>query len=90
MKFTATIEKLYEGHGKLRAIGTVEIDGKLTVHNVRVVGFEDTGLSVYMPSRRDFYGDFVELVDLSNDEDKRLFSAAVLRAYNEAINADSE
>lgn len=90
MNFKVTIEKLYEGHGKLRAIGTVEIDGRLTVHNVRVVGFEDTGLSAYMPSRRDFHGDFVELVELPGDEDKRLFSAAVLRAYNEAITADSE
>lgn len=90
MNFKVTFEKVYNDHGKLRAIGTVEIDGHITVHNVRVVGFEDTGFSAYMPSRRDFHGDFVELVELNRDEDRRSFSAAVLQAYREHLASDAE
>ena len=84
MEFTAEIKKLFSGPDKLRAVCSVVLDDCFLVKNVRVVEGEK-GLFVSLPSRRNVKGEWVEHCFPMTKELRAKLSAAVLEAYEAAV-----
>ena len=80
MEFKAEIKKTFTGPDKLRAV----LDDCFLVKNVRVVEGEK-GLFVSLPSRRNVKGEWVEHCFPMTKELRAKLSAAVLEAYEAAV-----
>ena len=86
MEFKAEIKKTFTGPDKLRAVCSVVLDDCFLVKNVRVVEGEK-GLFVSLPSRRNVKGEWVEHCFPMTKELRAKLSAAVLEAYEAAVQA---
>ena len=84
MEFKAEIKKTFTGPDKLRAVCSVILDDCFLVKNVRVVEGEK-GLFVSLPSRRNVKGEWVEHCFPMTKELRAKLSAAVLEAYEAAV-----
>ena len=84
MEFKAEIKKTFTGPDKLRAVCSVVLDDCFLVKNVRVVEGEK-GLFVSRPSRRNVKGEWVEHCFPMTKELRAKLSAAVLEAYEAAV-----
>ena len=84
MEFKAEIKKTFTGPDKLRAVCSVVLDDCFLVKNVRVVEGEK-GLFVSLPSRRNVKGEWVEHCFPMTKELRAKLSAAVLEAYEAAV-----
>ena len=84
MEFKAEIKKTFTGPDKLRAVCSVVLDDCFLVKNVRVVEGEK-GLFVSLPSRRNVRGEWVEHCFPMTKELRAKLSAAVLEAYEAAV-----
>ena len=84
MEFKAEIKKTFTGPDKLRAVCSVVLDDCFLVKNVRVVEGEK-GLFVSLPSRRNVKGEWVEHCFPMTKELRAKLSAAVLEAYEVAV-----
>ena len=84
MEFRAEIKRTLTGPDKLRAVCSVVLDDCFLVKNVRVVEGEK-GLFVSLPSRRNVKGEFVEHCFPMTKELRAKLSAAVLEAYEAAV-----
>ena len=76
-------KKFYRAH-QLRAVCSVVLDDCFLVKNVRVVEGEK-GLFVSLPSRRNVKGEWVEHCFPMTKELRAKLSAAVLEAYEAAV-----
>ena len=83
-EFKAEIKKIFTGPDKLRAVSSVDRDDSCLVKNVRVVEGEK-GLFVSLPSRRNVKGEWVEHCFPMTKELRAKLSAAVLEAYEAAV-----
>ena len=84
MEFKAGNKKPFSVPDKLRAVCSVFLDECFLVKNVRVVGGEK-GLFVSRPSRRNVKGEWVEHCFPMTKELRAKLSAAVLEAYEAAV-----
>lgn len=84
MEFTAEIKKRFDGPDKLRAVCSIILDNCFLVKNVRVVEGEK-GLFVSLPSRRNVKGEWTEQCFPMTKELREKLSAAVLEAYEAAV-----
>ena len=84
MEFKAEIKKTFTGPDKLRAVCSVVLDDCFLVKNVRV-GEGEKGLFVSLPSRRNVKGEWVEHCFPMTKELRATLSAAVLEAYEAAV-----
>ncbi len=83
MKVTdVKIRKLFS-EGRLKAIVSVTIDGKLAVHDLKVI--DNTHLFVAFPSRKDENGMFRDIVHPTDTQSRILIEGAVLKEYAKAI-----
>ena len=80
----AEIKKTFTGPDKLRAVCSVILNDCFLVKNVRVVEGEK-GLFVSLPSRRNVKGEWVEHCFPMTKELRAKLSAAVLEAYEAAV-----
>ena len=70
--------------GKLKAIASVTFDDEFVVHDIKVIEGEK-GLFVSLPSRRNVKGEWVEHCFPMTKELRAKLSAAVLEAYEAAV-----
>ena len=81
IKFRKSLES-----GNLKAIASLTIDGCIAVHELKVI--ETDHLFVAMPSRKDEYGNYHDIVHPINENARNLIESAVLAAYR--IYAESQ
>ena len=70
----------------LKAIASLTIDGCIAIHELKVI--ETDHLFVAMPSRKDEFGNFRDIVHPINEIARNLIESAVLAAYR--IYAESQ
>lgn len=81
IKFKKSLE-----NGKLKAIASLTIDGCIAIHELKVI--ETDHLFVAMPSRKDEFGNYHDIVHPINENARNLIESAVLAAYR--IYAESQ
>lgn len=75
--------------GKMKAIVSVTLNDAFVVHDVKVVEGQ-SGLFVAMPSKRMPDGEFKDIAHPISQEARRIIQEAVLRAFEEAEQAQLE
>lgn len=72
--------------GNLKAIASLTIDGCIAIHELKVI--QTDHLFVAMPSRKDEFGNYHDIVHPINENARNLIENAVLAAYR--IYAESQ
>ena len=81
--------KLFD-EGPMKAIVSVTFDGQLAVHDIKVINARDKYFIV-MPSRKNPDDTYRDIVHPINSQFRVALEAAVIDAYNEALeNAENE
>ena len=65
--------------GNLKAIASLTIDGCIAIHELKVI--ETDHLFVAMPSRKDEFGAYYDIVHPINENARNLIESAVRSAY---------
>lgn len=90
MKVTdVRVRKLSNDDGKMKAIVSLTIDEDFVVHDIRVVEGQN-GLFVAMPSRKTPSGEFRDVAHPITTEARAAIQDAVLKAYEEALQAQEQ
>ena len=79
------VRKLFD-EGPMRAIVSVTFDGQLAVHDIKVINARDKYFIV-MPSRKNPDDTYRDIVHPINSQFRIALEAAVIDAYNEALEA---
>ena len=83
------VRKLFD-EGPMKAIVSVTLDGQLAVHDIKVINARDKYFIV-MPSRKNPDDTYRDIVHPINSQFRVALEAAVIDAYNEALeNAENE
>ena len=83
------VRKLFD-EGPMKAIVSVTLDGQLAVHDIKVINARDKYFIV-MPSRKNPDDTYRDIVHPINSQFRVDLEAAVINAYNEALeNAENE
>jgi stage V sporulation protein G len=85
------IRKVFDD-GPMKAIASVTFDGQLAVHDIKVINARDK-FFIVMPSRKNPDDTYRDIVHPINSQFRELLEEAVLRAYDneiEAIKASDE
>ena len=83
------VRKLFD-EGPMKAIVSVTFDGQLAVHDIKVINARDKYFIV-MPSRKNPDDTYRDIVHPINSQFRVDLEAAVINAYNEALeNAENE
>ena len=83
IKFRKSLES-----GNLKAIASLTIDGCIAVHDHELKVIETDHLFLAMPSRKDEFGNYHDIVHPINENARNLIESAVLAAYR--IYAESQ
>ena len=81
------VRKVFE-EGPMKAIVSVTFDNELALHDVKVINAREKYF-VVMPSRKNLDGTFRGIVHPINSVFRAELEAAVIKAYNEALEAVS-
>jgi stage V sporulation protein G len=81
------VRKLFE-EGPMKAIVSVTFDGQLAVHDIKLINTHDKYF-VVMPSRKNPDESFRDIVHPINAQFRATLEAAILEAYNEALEAEA-
>lgn len=84
MEVTNVRIRLVNTEGRLKAVGSITIDDSFVVHDVRVLSGEK-GMFVAMPSKKMPNGMFRDIAHPINTETRTMVDAAVLEAYDQAV-----
>ena len=79
------IRKVFDD-GPMKAIASVTFDGQLAVHDVKVINARDK-FFIVMPSRKNPDDTYRDIVHPINSQFRILLEDAVLKAYNEQLEA---
>ena len=83
MKVTAEIKKLFD-EGKVKAAGSLVIEGVFVIRNVRLVD-GSKGMFVSMPSFKNADGEYIDICfPITNDFRMEILNT-VVEAYNDAL-----
>jgi stage V sporulation protein G len=74
---------------KLKAVGSLTIDGCFVVHDIKVVE-GNNGCFVPMPSRKTPDGEFKDIAHPIDTPTRQQIDAAILAAYEKALKEDTE
>lgn len=77
------VRKLFD-EGPMRAIVSVTFDGQLAVHDIKVINARDK-FFIVMPSRKNPDDTYRDIVHPINAQFRATLEAAVIEAYNEAL-----
>ena len=84
MQITDVRVRKVSKEGKMKAVVSITIDDEFVVHDIKVIEGEK-GLFVSLPSRRNVKGEWVEHCFPMTKELRAKLSAAVLEAYEAAV-----
>ena len=79
------IRKVFDD-GPMKAIASVTFDGQLAVHDIKVINARDK-FFIVMPSRKNPDDTYRDIVHPINSQFRELLEDAVLKAYNEELEA---
>ena len=77
------VRKLFD-EGPMKAIVSVTFDGQLAVHDIKVINARDK-FFIVMPSRKNPDETYRDIVHPINAQFRTTLEAAVIEAYNEAL-----
>lgn len=89
MNITDVRLKRFGGQGKVKAVGSITVDGDFVVHEVKVINGVN-GLFVALPSRKMGDGIFRDLVHPITAEAREAMQKLVLERYIMAVEGDSD
>ena len=73
---------------KIKASVSITIDDVFVVHDIKVIDDNNGGYFIAMPRRKTPDGEFKDIVHPINTETREEIKAIVLKAFEEAKNAD--
>ena len=73
--------------GKMKAIVSITLDDELVIHDIKVIEGNE-GYFIAMPSRKTPDGEFKDIVHPLNTETREMIKEVVLKAFNEAKDAE--
>lgn len=82
------VRKLFSDAEPMKAIVSVTFDGQLALHDIKVISAREK-LFIVMPSRKNPDGTYRDIVHPINAEFRAMLEAAVLEAYNNALEAEA-
>ncbi|MBR2461371.1 MAG: SpoVG family protein [Clostridia bacterium] len=80
------IRKIFDEADPMKAIVSVTYDGQLAVHDIKLI-YTREEYFVVMPSRKNPDGTYRDIVHPINSAFRSELEAAVIRAYNDAVEA---
>ncbi len=90
MKITSVnVRKIEKEGSRMKGIASVLIDDSFAVHDIRIIE-GDNGLFIAMPSRKTTTGGYRDIAHPINPEVRSMFEEAILDAYKNASDEDSE
>ncbi len=90
MKITSVnVRKIEKEGSRMKGIASVLIDDSFAVHDIRIIE-GDNGLFIAMPSRKTATGGYRDIAHPINPEVRSMFEEAILDAYKNASDDDSE
>jgi len=90
MKITSvSVRKITKENSRLRGIASVLLDDAFAIHDIRIIE-GDNGLFIAMPSRKTPNGEFKDIAHPINPEVRAMFEEAIIEAYNNAEDVNSE
>ncbi len=90
MKITSVnVRKIEKEESRMKGIASVLLDDSFAVHDIRVIE-GDNGLFIAMPSRKTSAGGYRDIAHPINPEVRAMFEEAIIEAYNNAEDVNSE
>jgi len=80
------IRKLFSDDSPMKAIASATFDNQLAVHDIKVINARDK-FFIVMPSRKNPDNTYRDIVHPINADFRSLLENAVIKAYNEAVEA---
>lgn len=82
------VRKLFSDEEPMKAIVSVTFDGQLALHDIKVI-YAREKLFIVMPSRKNPDNTYRDIVHPINADFRAVLEEAVLKAYNEAVEAEA-
>lgn len=82
------VRKLFSDEEPMKAIVSVTFDGQLALHDIKVI-YAREKLFIVMPSRKNPDNTYRDIVHPINADFRAVLEEAVLKAYNEALEAEA-
>lgn len=89
MEITGVRVRLVQGEDKLKAVASVTIEDSIVIHDVKVIDGRE-GLFISMPNKKTPDGKYKDVIHPIKNEVREQMKDAVLKAYEEALNAPQE
>ena len=90
MKITSvTVRKIEKENSRMKGIASVLLDDCFAVHDIRIIE-GDNGLFIAMPSRKTATGGYRDIAHPINPEVRAMFEEAILEAYKNAEEVQTE
>ena len=90
MKITSVnVRKIQKEGSRMRGIASVLLDDSFAVHDIRIIEGEK-GLFIAMPSKKTPTGEYRDIAHPINPEVRAMFEKAILTAYEEAEDVQTE
>ncbi len=76
------VRKIIKEDSRMKGIATVLLNDCFAIHDIRIVEGHN-GLFIAMPSRKTPSGEYRDIVHPTNQETRKMFEDAILKAYHE-------
>lgn len=86
---SVTVRRIEKEGSRMKGIASVLLDDSFAVHDIRIIE-GDNGLFIAMPSRKTATGDYRDIAHPINPDVRKKFQDAIIDAYNNAEDSDSE
>ena len=82
------LNKTLNSESKMKAVASVTFDNEFVVHGIKIID-SPKGLFIAMPSKKTPTGEYRDIAHPINPEVRAMFEEAILKAYDEAEDAES-
>ncbi|MDD2518758.1 MAG: septation regulator SpoVG [Bacilli bacterium] len=76
------VRKIVKEDSRMKGIATVLLDDCFAIHDIRIIE-GDNGLFIAMPSRKTPTNEYRDIAHPTNQETRKMFEEAIIKAYNE-------
>ncbi|MFA5603661.1 MAG: septation regulator SpoVG [Bacilli bacterium] len=76
------VRKIVKDDSRMKGIATVLLDDCFAIHDIRIIE-GDNGLFIAMPSRKTPTNEYRDIAHPTNQETRKMFEEAIIKAYNE-------
>ena len=86
---SVNVRKIEKEGSRMKGIASILLDDSFAVHDIRIIE-GDNGLFIAMPSRKTATGGYRDIAHPINPEVRAMFEEAILTAYDEAEDVQTE